>query len=140
MVEICRASRVSAYLSTSCRGKVDEPMVRYMMGWSEGFTLRRVGGVGICVGSLRWAVEIADCTSCAAASRLRSRSNWMVIEVEPCVFDELIELTPAMVVNWLSKGVATADAMVSGSAPGRLAFTTMVGKSTLGSSLIGSVK
>src|SRR6185312_4228669 len=140
MVEICRASRVSAYLSTSCSGRVGEPMVRYMIGWSDGLTLRSDGGEGICVGSFLCAVEIADWTSWAAASRLRSRSNWMVIEVEPCVFDEVIELTPAMVVNWLSKGVATAEAMVSGSAPGRFALTTMVGKSTLGSSLIGKVK
>ena len=64
----------------------------------------------------------------------------MVIWVEPCVLDELIELTPAMVENWLSSGVATADAIVSGSAPGRPALTTIVGKSTFGSSLIGSWK
>ena len=37
-----------------------------------------------------------------------------------------------MVENWLSSGVATADAMVSGSAPGSEAETTMVGKSTFG--------
>ena len=47
---------------------------------------------------------------------------------------------PAMVENWFSSGAATADAMVSGSAPGRLALTWMVGKSTLGSSLTGRVK
>src|ERR1051326_1991673 len=70
---------------------------------------------------------------------LRSRLNWMVIEVEPWLLDELILLMPAMVENWLSSGVATADAMVSGSAPGSEALTTMVGKSTFGSSLTGSV-
>ena len=32
-----------------------------------------------------------------------------------------------MVVNWRSSGVATADAIVSGSAPGRLALTLSVG-------------
>src|SRR3954469_20055630 len=110
-----------------------------MIGWSDGFTFRMVGGVGMFCGSWRPAVEIADCTSCAAASRLRSKVNWMVIEVEPCVLDELIELMPAMVENWLSSGVATDDAMVSGSAPGSAAFTTMVGKSTFGSSLTGRV-
>src|SRR5699024_1050176 len=35
-------------------------------------------------------------------------------------------------------GVATLDAMVSGLAPGRLAVTMSVGKSTLGRSLTGS--
>jgi hypothetical protein len=43
-----------------------------------------------------------------------------------------------MVENWRSSGVATAVAIVSGLAPGRLAETLMVGKSTLGRSLTGS--
>ena len=42
-----------------------------------------------------------------------------------------------MVENCDSSGVATALAMVSGSAPGRLAETLMVGKSTAGNSLTG---
>ena len=109
-----------------------------MIELSDGLTLRSRGGFGICGGICRDAAEIADCTSCAAASILRSSSNCRVIEVAPCVLDDVIEEMPAMVENWLSSGVATADAMVSGSAPGRLAETTMVGKSTLGSSLTGS--
>ena len=44
---------------------------------------------------------------------------------------------PAIVENWPSSGVATAAAIVSGEAPGRLAVTEMVGKSTLGSSETG---
>ena len=43
-----------------------------------------------------------------------------------------------MVENWLSSGVATDDAIVSGLAPGNVALTTRVGKSTLGRSLTGS--
>src|SRR6185437_5838197 len=108
-----------------------------MMGESDGFTFRMVGGEGMLVGSWRPAAEIAACTSCAAPSRLRSRSNWMVTCVEPCVLDELMLLMPAIVENWFSSGVATDDAMVSGSAPGKLAETWMVGKSTFGSSLTG---
>ena len=42
-----------------------------------------------------------------------------------------------MVENWRSRGVATAEAMVSGEAPGRVVVTRMVGKSTLGRSLTG---
>jgi hypothetical protein len=42
-----------------------------------------------------------------------------------------------MVENCCSSGVATAEAIVSGLAPGRLAETEMVGKSTLGRSLTG---
>ena len=40
--------------------------------------------------------------------------------------------------NCRSSGVATADAIVSGLAPGRLADTEMVGKSTCGSGDTGS--
>ena len=91
-------------------------------------------------GSLRCAAAIADCTSCAAASMLRSSENCKVIDVEPCALVELIESRPAIVENWPSSGVATAAAIVSGDAPGRLALTEMVGKSTLGSSDTGSAR
>jgi len=44
------------------------------------------------------------------------------------------------VANWRSSGVATAEAMVSGLAPGSEAFTWRVGKSTLGKSLTGKAR
>ncbi len=50
---------------------------------------------------------------------------------------DVIESRPEMFENWFSSGVATADAMVSGLAPGRLAVTSSVGKSTFGRSLTG---
>ena len=103
-------------------------------------TSRKDGGVGMLGGSLRKAAEIADCTSCAAASILRSSENCKVIEVEPWALVEVIESSPAIVENCPSSGVATAAAMVSGAAPGRLALTEMVGKSTLGSSDTGSAR
>ena len=59
--------------------------------------------------------------------------------VAPKVLDELILSMPAMVENWFSSTAATPEAMVSGSAPGRLAATWMVGKSTLGRSETGKV-
>ena len=43
--------------------------------------------------------------------------------VLPCVLEELIEVTPAIVANCFSSGVATDAAIVSGLAPGRPAFT-----------------
>jgi hypothetical protein len=43
-----------------------------------------------------------------------------------------------MRLNWRSSGVATAEAMVSGLAPGRFADTCIVGKSTCGSGETGS--
>ena len=112
----------------------------YRMGWSAGFTLVKVGGVGMPWGSRREAWVMAACTSTAAPSSLRARSNSRVIWVLPSEFAEDMEFIPAMVENWFSSGVATAAAMVSGLAPGRLAVTRRVGKSTLGRSLTGSAR
>src|SRR6201996_9408933 len=125
MVEICRASRVSAYSSTSDGLSVDELIARNMMGMSAGFCLRKVGGCGRDLGRLRVAAEMPDCTSCAAPSRLRSRLNCSWIWVWPCVLLDVIWSMPAMVENWFSSGEATEDAMVSGSAPGRFTNTEM---------------
>src|SRR3982751_5728211 len=68
---------------------------------------------------------------------LRSSENWMVIEVEPSWLDDVMLSIPAIVENCFSSGVATAAAIVSGLAPGRLALTWIVGKSTDGRSLTG---
>ena len=112
---------------------------RKRIGESAGLTLRKVGGLSIVLGSWRIALEIAVCTSCAAPSILRSSLNCKTMLVRPCVLDEVIESMPGMVEKAFSSGAATAEAMVSGSAPARFALTWMVGKSTLGSSLTGSV-
>ena len=79
------------------------------------------------VGSCPCAATIMACTSWAAASMLRLRVNCRVICVPPCVLMEDIVSRPAMVENCRSSGVATAEAIVSGLAPGRLALTWMVG-------------
>jgi hypothetical protein len=60
------------------------------------------------------------------------------MEVFPWVFDEDITSSPSIVENCFSSGVATAEAIVSGLAPGRLAETWITGKSTFGRSLTGS--
>ncbi len=54
----------------------------------------------------------------------------MVTEVELKLLEEVISVTPAMWPNCRSRGVATEDAMISALAPGRLALTEIVGKST----------
>ena len=78
-------------------------------------------------GSERIAWEMAACTSCAAASMFRLRANWSEIEAPPWLLVEVMTSMPGMVENSFSSGVATDEAMVSGLAPGRLAFTEMVG-------------
>ncbi len=61
-----RPSTTAASASTARAISTDE---------SAGFTLRNDGGVGISGGSRRAAVAIAVCTSCAAASMLRSSAE-----------------------------------------------------------------
>jgi hypothetical protein len=60
-----------------------------------------------------------------------------VIPVEPNSLDEVIWFTPEMRPNCRSSGVATAEAIVCGSAPGRLAPTPITGKSTRGNEATG---
>ena len=62
----------------------------------------------------------------------------MVIDVVPWPLIDVMVSMPAMVENCFSSGVATAEAMVSGLAPGSCAVTCMVGKSMLGNWLTGS--
>src|ERR1700675_4385004 len=84
------------------------------------------------------APAIAAWMSWAAPSMFRSRVNTTVIWVRPRALVDVIESMPAIVENCRSRGVATAEAIVSGLAPGRLAATWMVGKSQLGRALTGS--
>src|SRR5438105_15580113 len=100
----------------------------FMIGASAGFTLRCVGGVGIDDGSWRAAAAIADCTSCAAASMLRSSENCSVICVLPFVDVDVIESMPAIVESCFSSGVATAHAIVLGLAAGNDAGNLNRGK------------
>src|SRR5579863_7032800 len=108
------------------------------IGASAGLTLRNVGGVVIVGGNCLSAAEIADCTSSAAASILRSRVNCSVIWLWPMPLTEVIESSAGIVENCFSSGAATAEAIVSGDAPGNSAVTWIVGKSTLGRSDTGS--
>ncbi len=80
---------------------------------------------------------MAASTSRAAALMSRFKSNCSAIPVLPRVEEEVICVTPAMRPNCRSRGVATEEAMVSGLAPGKLAPTPMVGKSTCGSGATG---
>src|ERR1700674_2702117 len=59
----------------------------------------------------------------------------MPVELRP--LEDVIWVTRAMRPNGRSSGVATAEAIVSGLAPGRPAPTEMVGKSTCGSGATG---
>src|ERR1700680_4255135 len=102
------------------------------MAASEGLILRYVGLLGRLDGNCPLAALMAACTSRAAASMLRFKSNWIVIDVLPRKLDEVISVMPAIRPNCRSSGVATAEAIVSGLAPGSEAETEIVGNSTCG--------
>src|SRR5690348_15115777 len=133
-------SSASAYSTTCESGSAGDVTGRKRVGESAGLTLRNVGGVGMLGGDWFVAAVIAACTSCAAASMLRLRSNCSVICVLPNELVEVIESSPAIVVNCFSRGVATAEAIVPGLAPDKFAETLIVGKSTLGRSLTARLR
>jgi hypothetical protein len=89
-----------------------------MIGASVGFTFRKLGRDGMFAGSSPPAALMAACTSRAAAFTSRSSSNCSVMLVEPRALTDVISLTPAMRPKRRSSGVAIADAIVSGLAPG----------------------
>src|SRR5438270_13267686 len=111
---------MSPYSLTADSGSVAEPSETNSTGKSAGFTLRKLGGIVISIGKRRCAMVSAVCTSSAAASMLRLRSNWIVIALMPC--DELddIDEMPAIVDSWRSMMTATDDAMVSALAAGQV--------------------
>src|ERR1700704_5141837 len=128
---------ISPYSLTVDSGNVSEPSEINRIAKSDGLTLRKLGGTVISIGKRRCAMVSAVCTSSAAASMLRLRSNWITIAVVPCDDVEDIDEMPAMVESWRSIGPAPDAAMVSALAPGKVAVTAMVGKSTLGSAETG---
>jgi hypothetical protein len=65
-------------------------------GASAGLTLRYVGLPGRFAGSCARAALIAACTSRAAASMLRVRSNCTTTDVLPDPLDDVISVMPAM--------------------------------------------
>src|SRR5262245_51165219 len=108
------------------------------IGGSLGLALRQTGALGKLLGNNPEAAEMAAWTSCAAVSMFFSRRNCSVIWVWPMTLPEVSSVMPGTLLNCTSSGVATADAIVSALAPGRLALTWMVGKSTCGSGAMDS--
>ena len=97
------------------------------MGVSAGLLLLYVGGAGSVRGSRLEEALIAACTSCSAASMLRSSENWSVICELPKLEMEVIWVSDGICPNWRSSGVVTAEAIVSALAPGSVVDTWMVG-------------
>ena len=95
-----------------------------------GSPWRRPADRAASTGSVPAAALIAACTSCAALSMLRSRSNCSVIWLVPSELAEVIVVRPGIWPNWRSSEAVIRVATVSGLAPGSWVVTRMVGKST----------
>src|SRR6187549_3231592 len=106
---------------------VSELMLSVRIGVSAGLLLLYVGGAWSVRGRRLDAALIAACTSCSAASMLRSRLNCSVICDVPKLEIDVIWSSPGTWPNWRSRGVVTDEAIVSALAPGRPVVTTIVG-------------
>src|SRR5271167_2484445 len=126
-------------MSYSCGlGTTSDSSVSDRIGWSDGLIFRYLGRDGRFDGRNPAAELMAACTSRAAPLMSRLRSNWSVTCADPTELLDVISVTPAMRVNCFSSGVATDAAITSGLAPGRLAKTVIVGKSTSGNAETGN--
>ena len=139
-IEMRGAMTFSAKSSRTGSASVFDVRFNIRIGWSFGLFFRNDGGAVIVVGSIGMTAAIAVCTSTAALSILRPRSNCSVMFVLPVPLFDTIESMPAMVVICRSSGLATAEAIVFGSPPGSDAETFSVGYSTCGRSLTGSAR
>ncbi len=74
---------MSPYSLTADSGSVVDPSETNRTGKSAGLTFRKLGGMVISIGSRRCAMVNAVCTSSAAPSMFRLRSNWIVMTVRP---------------------------------------------------------
>src|SRR3954462_10995391 len=106
---------------------VSELMLSVRIGVSAGLLLLYVGGAWSVRGSRLEAALIAACTSCSAASMLRSRLNWSVICELPKLDTDVIWPSEGICPNCRSSGVVTLDAIVSALAPGSVVDTRIVG-------------
>ena len=67
----------------SLAGMVLEVSARMRIGEAEGFDFRKLGSVGMSAGMSAAAALMAACTSWAAPTMSRVRSNWMEMREEP---------------------------------------------------------
>src|SRR5689334_1757891 len=97
---------------------VSELMLSDRIGVSAGLLVLYVGGAGSVRGRRLGAALIGACTSCSAASMLRSRLNCSVICDWPKLDTLVICVSDGIWPSWRSSGVVTAEAIVSALAPG----------------------
>ena len=83
-------------------------------------------------------LAVVDAATASATLDWSAEARKQVILADRLLITKTDLVTPEIVENCFSSGVATDAAMVSGLAPGKLALTWIVGKSTVGKSLTGN--
>src|ERR1700712_4286221 len=106
-------------------------------GAAAGLALRKRGNDGRSLGKSASEALIAAWTSRAARSMSRPILNCSWMLVEPSELVDVIWLMPAIWPRRRSRGAATVPAITVGSAPGRVAETRIIGKSTFGTAATG---
>src|ERR1700739_3261434 len=97
---ICWASWASTASLTVGSGKVSDGADRNRIGEYAGLTLREGGGEGRFFGNWPLAALMAPCTSLAAPSMLRLRSNWMVTAALPRELGGVLCGVAGVCANW----------------------------------------
>src|SRR5271170_3492931 len=82
------------------RGNTSDRRATIMIGESAGLIFLYVGRLGRFVGNCPDDALMAACTSRAAASMFRLRSNCSVTDVDPARLLDVISVTPAILPNW----------------------------------------
>ncbi len=122
-------SRVSVRSYNWSGGRLVEVSVTSSTGIFEVSNLKYCGGVGRPGGRSAAAALIAACTSRAASSVVRPKSNSTWICAPPSLAVDAICFTPGMRPRCRSSGATTVLAMVCALAPGMFATTTTPGNS-----------
>ena len=90
--QLLRKNGVRCVINMRLASDRSEVSARIMIGASAGFTFRYAGLPGRLAGNWPRAALMAACTSRAAASMFRLRSNWSVMPVEPSWLVDVISV------------------------------------------------
>ncbi len=125
MVQVDRAEDADVLLLNTCsiREKAQEKVFPQLGRWN---VLKKA--------KPELKIAVGGCVASQEGAAIGKRAQYVDVVFGPQtlhrlpeLLDDVIESMPAMVVNWRSSGLATADAIVLGSAPGSEALTLIVG-------------
>lgn len=99
----CLVITFSARSLKTVSGRTSDFKINTKIGISAGLTFCHLGRDGISLGSCPETLLMANCTSCAATSTFRFKSNCIVTVARPAVPDEIMLVMPEMPANGSNK-------------------------------------